>query len=143
MKLLFKYLFIFSIYAFFIAEAAVAELSPDAYFEMSKKAPEFVQIAVSNVTATSKDEVEHVNFSAIVVSVVKSSTNLQVGDKINICYSINHRPLLGPVQLTRLTRGRLYPAFLKKESKCYQPAVLGYSFSDYLSEQIKAHNLSK
>ena len=113
--------------------AAFGELPPSAYKRMQDEAPEHLQIKVLSVkTREMRDEIE-VFAEAIVTAVIRSTSELKVGDAIRIEYFHSTRRAPGPSPVPILVQDQSYQAFLEcysKRDKTYNSAAGGRSFPE-------------
>jgi len=122
------YLFIFWVIGLL---PCLGELPPAVYANLQKKSPEKIEIRVDRVKRQwifRKQEI----VAATVTKVIQTSSQLKVGDKIEIRY--RHVPLkgaAGPAPIPKLKVGNTYPAWLKKSEggEVYVPSARGKSFS--------------
>jgi hypothetical protein len=113
------------------APAAVGELPPYVYTNLQGNAPEHLQVKVLSVkTKEGKDGAE-VFIGAKVTAVMRSASNLKVGDFIHIEYFHSTSRVPGPGPVPLLDQDQVYEAFLSRYSssdKTYTPAARGKSF---------------
>ncbi len=114
------------------APAAFCELPPTVYKQLQDNSPEHLQIKVLLVKTKEVKNGAQVFVEATVINVMRSASNLKVGDVIRIEYfhSTSRAPGPGPVAL--LVQDQSYEAFLSRNStgdKSYSPAARGRSFS--------------
>jgi len=141
-----KFAFPFAI--LFLCARAQADLPPDVYVEMQKKAGEFLKIEVLNskkesvakessltpFELKSDTRVFGIRLSAKVLDVERSKSSLKEGDVISIDYMRTERPKeigwVGPSEIPLLKKGDVSKAYLDKSSKSdsYTPAARGRSF---------------
>jgi hypothetical protein len=115
---------------------AGAELPPDVYKADQARSAEALSIKVIRIEIEKKNQSggtrSHIRAEAEVLGVERSASNLKAGDTIKISYShFRHdQPVAGPSEPDILEQGRMYPAYLAKDSKAgeYTLAARGYSF---------------
>jgi hypothetical protein len=128
-----------------IATAALAELPPDVYKSMQRKAPEVLYIQVSSVHVHRKfakpsgcpffdfEVIREVKVDARVLRVVHSETGVHTGDLIKIEYSSVSRcsGWDGPRSIQMLQSGDRVYAFLTRRGRTtfFEPAARGATFS--------------
>jgi len=112
-----------------------AELPPDAYRSMQRKAPEALRVTIEKVAVTKAKEmkttVSNISAQARVDEVKRTATKLKPGDFIQISYQQRRHtvPMVGPSEPDIVEKGRTYPAFLRKgDGGKYNVAAGGYSF---------------
>lgn len=113
--------------------AAFGELPPSAYKRMQDEAPEHLQIKVLSVkTREMRDGVE-VFAEAKVTAVIRSASDLKIGDAIRIEYFHSTRRAPGPSPVPILVQDQSCQAFLRRYSKpgkSYSSAAGGRSFPE-------------
>ena len=128
-----------------LASAVLADLSPDIYKDLQRKAPEVLSIQVSSVDVHRSfakpsgcpffdfEVIRKVNVEARVLRVVRSSTGVRPGDVIEIEYSSISRcsDWNGPRSMQLLRKGDLVYAFLSRRGRTasFDPAARGATFS--------------
>lgn len=111
-----------------------AEIAPEYYAAWQSQAPEEILIRVQRVQTPliSFSRTKPVTLNAEVISVTRSQSGLQPGDRITIKYEHFSPPRswVGARPLPLLQRGKEYPAFLQwsGEENAYLPAAQGASF---------------
>lgn len=119
-----------------LSATATAELSPQVYADMQNASPEFLQIRVEQVDTGwcfFICRTRTIKVTATVTSVVRTATQLAVGDTITIHYE-HQRPIpkfVGPSPIPILEVGQTYPAYLRRETETpaiYTPTAMGQSF---------------
>lgn len=132
------------------ATAVLAELPPDVYKDMQRKAPEVLYIQVSSVHVHRTfakpsgcaffdfEVIREVKVDARVLRVVRSDTRAHPGDIIEIEYSPINRcsGWDGPRSIQMLASGDRVYAFLAKRSRTasFEPAARGATFSAAVPE---------
>lgn len=125
---------IICIFTVFLSIKLFAELPPYVYEELQKNAPELLVIKVHHVKINSSISTDiRVDLVAEVLSVRRSKSGLQKGDRMTIVYrTFISRPegWVGPSPIPVLEKTKIYRAFLKKRKKgnVYLPAAKGKSF---------------
>jgi len=128
-----------------IAAPVLAELPPDVYKEMQRKAPEVLYIQVSSVQVHRSiakpsgcaffdfEVIRDVKLDARVLRVVRSETRVHPGDTIEIEYSSISRcsGWDGPRSIQLLERGDRVYAFLARRGRTasFEPAARGATFA--------------
>ena len=129
-----------------IATAVLAELSPDVYRDLQRKAPEVLYIQVSSVDVHRRfakpsgcpffdfEVIREVKVNARVLRVARSATGVRPGDVIEIEYSSINRcsGWSGPRSIQMLRNGDRVYAFLARRRRTagFEPAARGATFSD-------------
>jgi len=114
-----------------------AELPPSAYEAMQKKAPEYLEIKVLQVTVgpSGKEGVTIIEATAQVVDVKRSESGVKSNALIHIVYTIETRPegFVGPSPIPVLKQGEQTIAFLQKipDSMDFRPAAGAMSFEKF------------
>ncbi len=120
---------------FLLVSSLHAELAPETYLEMQSKAPEAVRIRVEEIRSTRDGFLglsgkRNETVTATVISVTRSMSALEEGDRIIIRYSHGKQKGAGASPVPRLKKGATYPAWLSKNGNGYfKPAAGGFSFS--------------
>ena len=113
--------------------AAFGELPPSVYKKMQDEAPEHLQVKVLSVkTKEMRDGVE-VFAEVKVTAVIRSASDLKVGDAIRIEYLHGKRRApVGPSPVPILVQDQSCQAFLSysKRDKSYSSAAGGRSFPE-------------
>ena len=128
-----------------LASAVLADLSPDVYKDLQRKAPEVFSIQVSSVDVHRSfakpsgcpffdfEVIRDVKVEARVLRVVRSGTGVRPGDVIEIEYSSISRcsDWNGPRSMQLLRKGDLVFAFLSRRGRTasFEPAARGATFS--------------
>jgi hypothetical protein len=128
-----------------LATAVLADLSPDVYKDLQRKAPEVLYIQVSSVDLHRRfakpsgcaffdfEVIRNVTVEARVVRVVRSQTGVHAGDVIEIEYSSIRRcsDWNGPRSMHLLREGDRVYAFLSRRGRTasFEPAARGATFS--------------
>lgn len=128
-----------------VSTAALADLSPDVYKDLQRKAPEVLSIQVSSVDVHRSfakpsgcaffdfEVIRNVNVEARVIRVVRSATGVHPGDVIEIEYSSISRcsDWNGPRSIPLLRKGEMVYAFLARRGRTasFDPAARGATFS--------------
>jgi len=128
-----------------IATSALAELPPDVYKDMQRKAPEVLYIQVSSVQVHRRfakpsgcaffdfEVIREVKVDARVLRVVRSQTRVHPGDIIEIEYSSISRcsGWDGPRSIQLLESGDRMYAFLARRGRTasFDPAARGATFA--------------
>jgi len=131
---------------FMIATAVLAELSPEVYKDMQRKAPEALYIQVSSVDVHRRfakpsgcsffdfEVIREVRVEARVLRVARSESRVRTGDVIGIGYSSISRcsGWSGPRSIQLLRNGGRVYAFLARNGRTasFEPAARGATFSD-------------
>ena len=113
------------------APAAFCELPPTVYKQLQDNSPEHLQIKVLLVKTKEVKNGAQVFVEATVINVMRSASNLKVGDVIRIEYFHSTSRAPGPV-LWRFCPGPVVRGVPKPYStgdKSYSPAARGRSFS--------------
>jgi hypothetical protein len=132
-----------------LATAVLADLSPDVYRGLQRKAPEVFYIQVSSVDVHRRfakpsgcsffdfEVIREVKVEARVVRVVHSETDVHPGDVIEIEYSSISRcsEWNGPRSIQLVRKGDQVYAFLSRRGRTasFEPAARGATFSDSIS----------
>jgi len=127
------------------AAAVLADLSPDVYKDLQKKAPEILEIRVlsigvhrhlakpSSCSFFDFEVIRNVKAEARVVRVVRSESGVHAGDVIEIEYSSISRcsGSNGPRSIPLLQKGDQRYAFLARRGRTtfFDPAARGATFS--------------
>ena len=133
-----------------IATAVVAELSPEVYKDLQRKAPEVLYIQVSSVDIHRRfakpagcpffdfEVIREVKVHARVLRVVRSETGVRAGDVIGIEYSSISRcsGWSGPRSIEMLRNGDRVFAFVARRGRTalFEPAARGATFSAAMPE---------
>ena len=128
-----------------LATAVLADLSPDVYKDLQRKAPEALSIQVSSVDVHRSfakpsscsffdfEVIRKVKVEARVLRVVRSGTGVRPGDVIEIEYSSISRcsDWNGLRSMQLLRKGDLVFAFLSRRGRTasFEPAARGATFS--------------
>ena len=128
-----------------MATAVLAELPPDVYKDMQRRAPEVLYIQVSSVHVHRSftkpagcgffdfEVIREVKAEARVLRVIRSETGLHAGDIIQIEYSSISRcsGWDGPRSIQMLASGDRVYAFLARRGRTasFEPAARGATFS--------------
>jgi hypothetical protein len=128
-----------------IATAVLAELPPDVYKDMQRKAPEVLYLQVSSVQVHRKfakpsgcaffdfEVIREVKVGARVLRVVRSETRVHAGDNIEIEYSSISRcsGWDGPRSIRMLENDDRVYAFLARRGHkaSFEPAARGATFA--------------
>jgi hypothetical protein len=128
-----------------IATTVLAELPPDVYKDMQRKAPEVLYIQVLSVQIYRRfakpsgcaffdfEVIREVKVEAHVLRVVRSETRVHAGDVIEIEYSSISRcsGWDGPRSIRMLASGDRVYAFLARRGRTasFEPAARGATFS--------------
>jgi hypothetical protein len=131
-----------------IATAVLAELSPDVYRDLQRKAPEVLYVQVSSVDVHRRfakpsgcpffdfEVIRDVKVDARVLRVARSATGVRAGDVIEIDYSSVSRcsGWSGPRSIQMLRNGDRVYAFLAGRDRTagFEPAARGATFSDVI-----------
>jgi len=125
-----------------------AELPPDVYDDMQKKAPVKADIFVTEVTsalppAAVKDKTPEelakmpyaITVQAKLVKAERGGDGIPSDAPLNITYERQHRPegFVGPAQIPILEVGKSYTAYLTKDAATpglFLPAAKGQSFAE-------------
>jgi hypothetical protein len=129
-----------------LATAVLADLSPDVYKELQRKAPEVLYIEVSAVDVHRSfakpsgcsffdfEVIREVKVEARVARTVRSETGIHPGEVIEIEYSSISRcsDWNGPRSIQLLRKGDRVYAFLSRRGRTasFEPAARGATFSD-------------
>ncbi|MEA2416766.1 MAG: hypothetical protein QOI58_3423 [Thermoanaerobaculia bacterium] len=129
-----------------LATAVLADLSPDVYKDLQRKAPEVLYIQVSSVHVHRRfakpsscsffdfEVIREVRVAARVLRVVRSGTGVRAGDVIEIDYASvsSCSGLNGPRSIQMLRNGDRVYVFLVRSgrTKSFEPAARGATFSD-------------
>jgi hypothetical protein len=133
-----------------IATAVLAELSPDVYRDLQRKAPEVLYIQVSSVDVHRRfakpsgcpffdfEVIREVKVDARVLRVARSATGVRAGDVIEIEYSSISRcsGWSGPRSIQVLRNGDRVYAFLARRHRMtrFEAAARGATFSDAMPD---------
>jgi hypothetical protein len=133
-----------------IATVGRAELSPEVYKDLQRKAPEALYIQVSSVDVHRRfakpagcpffdfEVIGEVKVVARVTRVVRSETGVRVGDVIEIEYSSISRcsGWSGPRSIEVLRNGDRMFAFVTRRGRTasFEPAARGATFSAVMPE---------
>ena len=128
-----------------VTTAVLADLSPDVYKDLQRKAPEVLYIQVSSVNVHRRfakpsscsffdfEVIREVKVEARVIRIVRSGTGIRAGDVIEIDYlSISScSGVNGPRSIPMLRNGDRVYAFLARRgrTKSFEPAARGATFS--------------
>jgi hypothetical protein len=128
-----------------LAMSVLADLSPDVYKDLQRKAPEALAIQVSSVDVRRSfakpsscgffdfEVIRNVKVEARVVRVVRSETGVHPGDVVEIEYSSISRcsGWNGPRSIPLLRKGDVVYAFLARRGRTtsFEPAARGATFS--------------
>jgi hypothetical protein len=127
-----------------IATVALAELPPDVYKDMQRKALEVLYIQVSSVQVHRSfakpsgcaffdfEVIREVKLEARVLRVVRSETRVHAGDIIQIEYSSISRcsGWDGPRSIQMLASGdRVYAFLARRHTASFEPAARGATFA--------------
>jgi hypothetical protein len=128
-----------------LSTAVLADLSPDVYKDMQRKAPEALYIQVLSVQVHRRlakpsgcaffdfEVIREVKAEARVLRVVRSDTRVRVGDVIEIEYSSINRcsGWDGPQSIRMLEDGDRVYAFLARRGRAafFDPAAQGATFT--------------
>lgn len=128
-----------------IATAVLAELSPDVYKDLQRKAPEALYIQVSSVNVHRRfakpsgcaffdfEVIREVRVAARVLQVARSESRVRAGDVIEIEYSSISRcsGWSGPRSIQMLRSGDRVYAFLARRGRTasFEPAARGATFA--------------
>jgi hypothetical protein len=131
-----------------LATAVRADLSPDVYSDLQRKAPEVLYIQVSSVDihrSFAKPSscsffdfvvIREVKVAARVLRLARSATGVRAGDLIKIEYSSVSRcsGMNGPRSIQMLRNGDRVYAFLARRGRTpfFEPAARGATFSGSL-----------
>jgi hypothetical protein len=128
--------------ALLIATAAFAEVAPEVYEEMQRKAPEVLQLEVVDVDVDRElrkpygcrffefEVSRHVTVKAKVLSVVRSRSGVRAGSVIEIEYESLRQcsGWSGPRPIPLLVKKERVRAYLEKGEGGFAPAAMGASF---------------
>ena len=128
-----------------VATSVLADLSPDVYKDLQRKAPEVLYIQVSSVDVHRTfakpsrcsffdfEVIREVRVAARVLRVVRSGTGIRAGDVIEIGYSSvsSCSGVNGPRSIPVLRNGDRIYAFLARRGRTpvFEPAARGATFS--------------
>jgi len=128
-----------------LASAVLADLSPDVYKDLQRKAPEILEIRVTSVDVHRHfakpsscsffdfEVIRNVKVEARVVRVIRSASGVHAGDVIEIEYSSISRcsDWNGPRSIPLLQSGDQRYAFLSRRGRTtvFDPAARGATFS--------------
>lgn len=131
-----------------LATAVRADLSPDVYKDLQRKAPEVLYIQVSSIDVHRSlakpsgcsffdfEVVREVKVKARVLRVTRSETGVRAGDIVDIEYSSVSRcsGVNGPRSIQMLRSGDRVYAFLARRGHTpfFEPAARGATFSGSL-----------
>lgn len=114
----------------------LAELPPNVYIELRKKAPEVLRIRTDEVISKPAGILDRSNWtetvSATVLEVTRSESGVKKGDVISIVYGrqVPKEGWVGPAPAQQLAKGKEYTAFLaKNEGGGFSIAARGMSFN--------------
>lgn len=105
-----------------------AELPPGSYNKLRAEAEEAVIIQVKGVQIALMGGDKSVTVEGKVLAVERSKNGVKKGDTVIITYTILDKPVVGPLPVPLLEKDDVYPAFLNKNDKNYEPAAYGWSF---------------
>lgn len=113
-----------------------AELPPQVYMDLQKKAEEVMEIRADEVISKPKGLLDRSSYTetvkATVIEVTRSRSGVKKGDVITIIYQRQGLTdgRVGPSPAPQLKQGAQYPAFLVKgEDGNFSVAARGMSFS--------------
>lgn len=122
------------------AGTLAAEIAPSEYRLMQLRAPEHLQVKVLSVSKSYNlfSGNTKVSAKAEVIMVIKSKSNLSVGDRITIKYTHDkpRKNWAGPRSIPMLKKHTETDAFLAFDTKlnCYVPSARGASFDPLIRE---------
>jgi hypothetical protein len=138
-----------------LATAVLADLSPDVYQDLQRKAPEVLYIQVSSVDLHRRfakpsgcaffdfEVIRNVKVEARVARVVRSQTGVHAGDVIEIEYSSIRRcsDWNGPRSMQLLREGDRVYAFLSRRGRTasFEPAARGATFIRFSPQRHRDH----
>ena len=123
--------------AIFFLASIHAELPPSAYERMQDEAPEFLNLDILRVDVAPETEPDrqNIHITARIVSVNRTSSNLQVGGVLNILYTLTSRPpgFVGPGHVSIPSEGDKTVAYLKNKAKPdeFEPAAGAMTFRNF------------
>jgi len=128
-----------------LAAVVLADMSPDVYKDLQRKAPEILEIRVLSVDVHRRfskpsgcsffdfEVIRNVKLEASVVRVVRSASGIHAGDIVEIEYSSINRcsDWNGPRSIPMLRKGDQTYAFLARRGRTtlFDPAARGATFS--------------
>jgi len=120
----------------FFPALLVAELPPSAYEAMQAKASDYVRIEVLRVDVEPGENPaqQKILMVALVTEVIRSASNLQPSDIVNISYTVTEHPAgwAGPGAVPILTEKQTTVAYLnKEESGDFAPAAGRMTFENF------------
>ncbi|MEI8293823.1 MAG: hypothetical protein WCG66_07505 [bacterium] len=114
-----------------------AELPPSAYEQMQAESPEFLDVEILRVDIEPGAEADQqdVQLTARILTVHRTSSNLQQGGMLNIVYTLTARPpgFVGPGQVSIPAEGDKTVAYLKNGEKPdeFLPAAGAMTFRNF------------